>query len=206
MSVEVLSAAGAPAPGLTARRKERIRRELADAAASLFYQRGYDATTIEDIAAAVEVSPRTVYRYFATKDELIVALGQSNADAFLAALRARPAEESANDAVRAAVATAFGSKWRESAWRVRAFLTLINDTPVLRARWVAEAYDAQRQLAAVLAERNGTGAGDLRNLVAAGAVTLAINTALQEWARQRKVKTPDGFVDDALVMLAGPLL
>jgi AcrR family transcriptional regulator len=195
-----------PPTGLTARRKERIRRELAEAAASLFYERGYDGTTVEDIAAAVEVSPRTVYRYFATKDELIVALGQSNSDAFLAALRARPTTESPTVAVRAAVTSALAPNWRESAWRVRAFLTLIRETPVLRARWVEEAYDAQRRLAAVLGERNGTAGSDLRNLVAAGAITLAINTALQEWAGQTEVKTPEGSVDDALALLAGPLL
>lgn len=199
MTVETLPA------GLTARRKERTRREIADAAASLFYANGYDATTIEDIAAAVEVSPRTVYRYFSTKDELIVALSRSNSDAFLAALRARPATEAPSDAVRAAVASSLAPHWRGAADRVRSFLALIRDTPELRARWVEENYDAQRQLAAVLAERNGTSV-DMHLLLAAGTITLAINTALQEWAGQSKVKTPEGFVDTALSMLARPLL
>lgn len=201
MSVDTL-----PPAGLTARRRERIRRELAEAAATLFYERGYERTTVEDIAAAVEVSPRTVYRYFATKDELIVALSQANSEAFLAALRSRPDDETPTDAVRAAVTIALAPRWRDSAWRVRSFLTLIRDTPVLRARWVEEAYDAQRQLAAVLGERNGIPGGDLRNLIAAGGITLAINTALQEWAEQTTVKTPEGFVDEALSLLAGPLL
>jgi AcrR family transcriptional regulator len=195
-----------PPAGLTARRKQRIRQELAEAAVTLFYENGYERTTIEDIAAAVEVSPRTVYRYFATKDELVVALSHANFEAFLAALRARPPQESPTDAVRAAVSLSLAPLWRESAWRARSFLTLIRDTPVLRARWVEEAYDAQRQLAAVLGEREGTSHIDLQHLIAAGAITLAINTALQEWADQRKVKTPEGFVDEALSLLASPLL
>jgi AcrR family transcriptional regulator len=191
--------------GLTARRKERTRREIADAAASLFYANGYDGTTIEDIAAAVEVSPRTVYRYFSTKDELIVTLSRANSDAFLAALRARPVTEAPSDAVRAAVASSLAPHWSNAADRVRSFLALIRDTPELRARWVEENYDAQRQLAAVLAERNGTPV-DMQLLLAAGAITLAINTALQEWAGQSKVTTPEGYVDTALSMLARPLL
>jgi AcrR family transcriptional regulator len=190
--------------GLTARRKQRTRQQLAEAAAALFYERGYDSTTIEDIAAAVEVSPRTVYRYFATKEDLIVALGQANSAVFAAALRERPRGEPALTAVRAAVSVALAPKWEE-AWRVRAFLTLINETPVLRARWVEQAYDDQRQVADVLAARRGRACG-LADLIVAGAIAMAINTALQEWADQTEVAAPAGFVDRALAELATPLL
>ena len=57
-------------------KKQRTRQRLAEAAAELFYERGYDATTIDDIAAAVDVSPRTFYRYFPTKEDLVVAMGR----------------------------------------------------------------------------------------------------------------------------------
>jgi AcrR family transcriptional regulator len=50
-----------PKVGLAARKKERTKRQLAAAAADLFYQRGYAATTIDDIVAAVDVSPRTFF-------------------------------------------------------------------------------------------------------------------------------------------------
>jgi AcrR family transcriptional regulator len=190
--------------GLTARRKQRTRQQLAEAAAALFYEHGYDSTTIEDIAAAVEVSPRTVYRYFATKEDLIVALGQSNSAIFLDALRDRPHDEPIFTAVRSAVTSALAPKWQE-AWRVRAFLTLIRDTPVLRARWVVEAYDDQRMVAEVLAARRGR-ACELSDLIVAGAIAMAINTALQQWAEQSEVTSPEGFVDRALAQLAAPLL
>jgi AcrR family transcriptional regulator len=190
--------------GLTARRKQRTRQQLAEAAAALFYERGYDTTTIEDIAAAVEVSPRTVYRYFATKEDLIVALGQANSAAFAAALRERPAREPALTAVRAAVASALAPKWQET-WRVRSFLSLISATPVLRARWVEQAYDDQRRVAEVLAARQGRDC-ELADLVVAGAIAMAINTALQAWADQSAVASPEPFVDRALAQLATPLL
>jgi AcrR family transcriptional regulator len=193
-----------PATGLTARRKERTRQQLAEAAAALFYERGYEHTTIEDIAAAVEVSPRTVYRYFATKEELVVALGQANSALFLAALRDRPSDEPLFAAVRAAVAAALAPKWQE-AWRVRAFLMLIRDNPVLRARWVLEAYDDQRQMAEVIAGRLGRRCR-LADMVVAGAIAMAINTALAQWAEQEQVATPERFVDRALTQLTEPLL
>jgi AcrR family transcriptional regulator len=192
------------ATGLTARRKERTRQQLAEAAAALFYERGYDQTTVEDIAAVVEVSPRTVYRYFATKEDLVVALGQANSAVFLAALRDQPAGEPLFQAVRAAVATALAPKWQE-AWRVRAFLTLIRDNPVLRARWVLEAYDDQQQLAEVVAARLGRRCR-AADMVVAGAIAMAINTALQQWAEQQQVTAPERFVDRALTQLTEPLL
>ncbi len=76
-----------PRGGLAVRKKERTRRQLAEAAAELFSERGYAGTTIDDIAAAVDVSPRTFFRYFPTKEDLVVAIGATSLDLFLEALR-----------------------------------------------------------------------------------------------------------------------
>jgi AcrR family transcriptional regulator len=191
---------------LTARRMQRTREQLIEAAALMFYERGFDNTTVEDVAVAVEVSPRTVYRYFATKDELVIGLSEKNTQEFLAAIRDQPIGVPPVLAVRAAVTASLAVTWRESPWRIRAFMKLIRDTPLLRARWVEGAYDAQRNLAAVLADRAGGDPGDLRNLLAAGAITMAINTALEQWAEQDAEPNPEAYVDDALAHLATPLL
>ena len=58
--------------GLRARKKNRTREEIQHHAIELFTSQGYAATTVEQIAAAADVSPRTVYRYFPTKDALVV--------------------------------------------------------------------------------------------------------------------------------------
>src|ERR1700691_1105859 len=104
----------APKAGLAARKKERTRRQLAEAAAELFYERGYAATTVDDIVAAGDVSPRTFFRYFPTKEDLVVALGATSLDLFLEALRDRPPEESLQVAVGAAIDQSLASGWEDT--------------------------------------------------------------------------------------------
>jgi len=194
-----------PKVGLAARKKERTKRQLAEAAADLFYERGYAATTIDDIVAAVDVSPRTFFRYFPTKEDLVVALGTTSLDLFLDALRNRPAEESLQVAVGEAVEQSLAPGWEDTG-RVRSFLALIQETPALRARWLEEAYGKRDRMAEVIAERTGTEPTDLRNLLIAGAITLTINTALQTWADQDVEGAPSPFVYRGIEELATPLL
>ena len=194
-----------PKVGLAARKKERTKRQLAAAAADLFYQRGYAATTIDDIVAAVDVSPRTFFRYFPTKEDLVVALGTTSLDLFLDALRSRPLDEPLQDAVAAAIEQSLAPGWEDTT-RVRSFLALLQETPALRARWLEEAYGKRDRMAEVIAERTGTGPTDLRNLIAAGTITLTINTALQAWADQDVEPTPAPFVYRGIEELATPLL
>lgn len=194
-----------PKVGLAARKKERTRRQLAEAAAELFYERGYAATTVDDIVTAVDVSPRTFFRYFPTKEDLVVALGATSLDLFLDALRDRPPEESLQVAVAEAIDQSLASGW-ENTTKVRSFLALLRETPALRARWLEEAYGKRDLMAEVIATRTGTDPSDLRNLLIAGAITLTINTALQVWADQDVELKPSLFVYRGLKELATPLL
>jgi AcrR family transcriptional regulator len=194
-----------PRTGLAARKKERTRRQLAEAAAELFYERGYAATTVDDIVAAVDVSPRTFFRYFPTKEDLVVALGATSLDLFLEALRARPVRESLQVAVVTAVDQTLAAGWEDTT-RVRSFLALIRETPQLRARWLEEAYGNRDLMAEVIAARTGTDPSDLRNLIIAGTITLTINTALQAWADQEAEPKASPFVYRGLKELATALL
>lgn len=80
-------------PGLRERTRRAVRKEIAEAANELFVERGFESTTIDDIAAAVGMSQRSVFRYFATKEDIVLGKFDLAADDMLAALRARPAGE-----------------------------------------------------------------------------------------------------------------
>lgn len=80
--------------GLRERKKAKTRVALIDAALDLFLAQGYEATTIDQIAAAVDVSPRTFFRYFGSKEEVALAPAADAQDVFLSELHVRPASES----------------------------------------------------------------------------------------------------------------
>lgn len=97
--------------GLRERKKNRTREEIQRRAVELFLDRGYSATTVEQIAAAADVSPRTVYRYYPTKDALVVT--DEYDDALVEAYARQPAGLPPLEAFRAAFAEVFGAVPRE---------------------------------------------------------------------------------------------
>lgn len=94
-------------PSLRERKKARLRLELTKAAVGLFQQQGFDATTVEQIASAVETSPRTFFRYFGTKEDVLFGDAPDRLEQFRATLAAadpdRPALEIVSDALTEAV-------------------------------------------------------------------------------------------------------
>src|SRR6476661_3304092 len=91
--------------GLRERKKARTREALHDAAMDLFSRHGFDGTTVEEIADACEVSPRTFFRYFPTKEDVLFADADARRDRLLAVLAERPAAEPAFAALCAAMRT-----------------------------------------------------------------------------------------------------
>src|SRR3954451_18476181 len=92
-----------PAPGLRERKKQRTRSALIDTALDLFLAKGYEATTIDEIVAAVDVSQRTFFRYFAGKEEVALAMMREYDQRFLDLLAAGPAEAPPIAALAAAI-------------------------------------------------------------------------------------------------------
>ncbi|HSP03694.1 MAG TPA: TetR family transcriptional regulator, partial [Acidimicrobiales bacterium] len=79
--------------GLRERKKRDRRRQIEDVAIELFEQQGFDATTIEQIAAAAEIAPRTFFSYFETKDDVVLADYADRLGRILDELDQRPADE-----------------------------------------------------------------------------------------------------------------
>jgi len=89
--------------GLRARKKARTRRAIADAAARLFAERGYEHVAVSDVAREAEVSEQTVYNYFQTKEQLVTDNGQPIQDELCRLIRTRPQATTPAAAIRALV-------------------------------------------------------------------------------------------------------
>ncbi|MHB2028569.1 MAG: TetR family transcriptional regulator [Acidimicrobiales bacterium] len=118
---------------ITVRRIAQTRRELTAAAARLFIERGYEATTVEDIAAAAGISPRTFFRYLTAKEEVIDDVLEESIALFAAALDARPPGEPLLDSLCAAGHDSLNRAVDQGAVELFA---VVRRTPALRARWL----------------------------------------------------------------------
>lgn len=146
--------------GLRARKKQRTRDALVRVALELFTTRGYERTTVDDIAAAVEVSQRTFFRYFTSKEEAAFAVQEITEAHFVAALRRRPAHEGPFEAMRNAVLASWdtiGEAVEEIVpldLHMRSF-RMIESTPALLAAHMRRSIDMEEALSRLIAEREG---------------------------------------------------
>jgi AcrR family transcriptional regulator len=173
-----LTPAGRPLT-LRERKRQRTRQTLIDAATDLFERRGYEHTTIVDIAAAAEIGTRTFFSYFASKEDLLFPESDTRVQATLDAIATRrPDDRPADVLLRALqhVGEAGGAMAdRRAALQAR----LTRTVPAVRARGLQLQLDAQREIARHLAKAFP---GDLDEVSAAalvGAFIGAITGALQ---------------------------
>jgi len=99
---------GSAPQGRRARKKEMIRQRIANEAKRLFLERGFAATTVEDIAAAADISQRSFFDYFPAKEDVVLAWHEEFQSAFIANLLKRPASEASIVAAREALIETVG--------------------------------------------------------------------------------------------------
>jgi AcrR family transcriptional regulator len=165
-----------PAVGLRERKKAKTRAAIQQQALRLFQEQGYQATTIEQIAEAAEVSPSTFFRYFPTKDDVV--LYDALDPVLLEAFRAQPAKLSPIQALRGAMWAVFAELPAEEVALQRERDALIRSVPELRARMLDEFARNLDLLAEVVAERVGRRADELAVRTLAGAV---IGVGISAW-------------------------
>ncbi|MFF4174458.1 TetR/AcrR family transcriptional regulator [Streptomyces sp. NPDC001750] len=146
-------------PGLRERKKLKTRTAIRRAAYRLIAEQGYETTTIEQIAEAAEVSPSTVCRYFATKEDIV--LTDAYGPVLEAGLRERPAGEPPLESLRIVMTEMLPTFLVSDEEEVRRRTRLVVEVPAVRARMTETMSDTARMLARVLAERSGRGADDL---------------------------------------------
>jgi AcrR family transcriptional regulator len=127
--------------GLRERNKLRRSEQITQAALRLFAERGFDGATIDEIAAAAEVSRRTFFRYFARKEDVILGWKRQMADELREAIDARPAEEAPLEAVHRALATV-AAGYSDQPELTLGLLRLFESGPALHPQAGYQAWDA----------------------------------------------------------------
>ncbi len=145
---------------LRERKKQRTRDALLRSALELFTTRGYEGTTVDDIADAVDVSQRTFFRYFAGKEEAALTLQEMTVAHFIELVRERPPQEAPMVALRRAVLEGWGTlnDVVEAIVPVELYLRMyrvIESTPVLLAAHLRRSDEVEEEIARVLAAREG---------------------------------------------------
>lgn len=181
-----------PPLGLRERKKMKTRIAIRDATYRLIQEQGYDATTIEQIAERAEVSPSTVFRYFPTKEDIV--LTDEFDPILLEEIRKRPADEPWMDSLRHVMKLAIGAGMQEEPEVTRLRSHLMVQVPAVRSRMLESMSVTGRMLAQAVAERTGRDPDSLEARVYTMSLIGGLAEITQYWAEH-------DFQDDLLTLL-----
>lgn len=168
-----------PQLGLRERKKRKTRIAIRRATCRLIAEQGYEATTIEQIAEAAEVSPSTVFRYFPTKEDIVLT---DEYDPIMASgLRSRPSGEPPLESIRFIIdqtlQTILATEYDEMIQRTK----LMVEVPAVRARMTETMSVSAKLLGEVLAERTGRTADDLELRIFIAAMLSVLREVTLYW-------------------------
>jgi AcrR family transcriptional regulator len=193
--------------GLRERKKARTRAAIREHALRLFRENGYQRTTVEKIAEAAEVSPSTFFRYFPTKEDIV--LQDDMATRMIEALERQPADLRPLAAVRAATREVFASYTQADLDILQETTALTVTVPEVRARAMDEFARTISVVSEALAKRAGRPADDLIVRTTAGAiigVIMSITMPWESWSSDRRsIESTFERIDQALALLEAGL-
>jgi len=188
--------------GLRERKKAETHQALAKAALDLADRLGPERVTVEAIADAAGVSPRTFFNYFPSKEDAIVGIAPAQSSALLADLLSRPQDEPPLDALRAVVlAAAERLQAGGDDWVIRhRLIQKHHSLAVTRAAWFAE---VERRMAGEIARRTGLDPGlDVYPALVVSATIGALRVAIDVWQERGRAGALETLIDDAFDVLA----
>jgi AcrR family transcriptional regulator len=200
---------GQAGPDRRQRKKQFTKDALIAAALELFAAKGYDHTAVHEITDAVDVSERTFFRYFASKEDLVLSFIGEGATAFAEALAARPTQEeplaAARNALQISIRDMSGGQGLAN---YLSAMRLIDSTPTLLAAYLRHTHDQDHKVIEVLARREGVDpAADRRPRVLAAVIGALVFLSDRDW---RAGDNPDpeamGATFDAYVAAVVPAL
>lgn len=166
---------------LRERTRRAVRAEIAEAAVALFAERGFDETTVEDIARAVGMTKRSFFRYFPTKEDAVFAGTEVLVEQVVADLQARPAGEDPWECLHQVL-----RRWQERIYTSGAELAgqrLIETTPALRARLHQKRETWRHAARDVLVARSDGALDDFSADLITNAATAVLDSVGREWVR-----------------------
>jgi AcrR family transcriptional regulator len=199
--------------GLRERKKQQTRQAIHRAAMRLFAERGFEATTIADIAAAADIAPRTFFSYFASKEEAVFPKFEMAYADFDRAMTERPEGTTALAALREWIVDA-AQHYMGDFDAARLEARLRRESPAVAACDLQHARQFERRLAEAVGEDFGEPADALRPRLVAAAAMAALQASSdtadvifeEDSAKaQELMANPVAFIDDALRFLEGGL-
>jgi AcrR family transcriptional regulator len=191
--------------GLRERKKADTRAALAAATVRLAVDRGWEHVTVEAVAAAADVSYRTFFNYFSSKEEALLQPGGPDQPRLSTRLRDVPADVAPLAAVRTAVRAELVELEADPIGLLER-LTVLMSTPSLLPRLVEMSAADEREFALAVAERTGTDAdADLLPVLLAAVVSAALRVSLLRWQAQGGTTPLTELADEALDAVAAGL-
>jgi AcrR family transcriptional regulator len=163
---------------LRGRKRAQTHARIQTEAMRLFFERGFDATTLDDIAVAAGVSRRSLFHYFASKEEIVFSTKADFPDLVAEAIGRRPVEEPLLDMVENALVD---MAERHRSPQARDLARLIHDTPALSAGDQAKYEKVERVVAKALAERKGLPETDIACRVTAATAIGILKLSMAAW-------------------------
>ena len=189
--------------GLRERKKAMTRRALQNAALELFARQGFEHTTVDEIADACDISPRTFFRYFATKEDVLFGDSDERRAELVESISARPIDEAMLPSVREAI-LALASDYEGDRDRLVAKAEILAADPTLRSRGVERQRDWEAAVTETLRLREAEhdpAHSMLEIRLVAGVATAALRAACDTWVADGGELTP--LVAEAFDRLAG---
>lgn len=194
-----------PHVSLAERKRQLVSDELTGAALELLALKGFDGVTVDEIVAAAGVSKRTFFRYFASKEDVVIQFLADMGTDMRAELAGRPAEEPPSVALRHAVSVSVDACAAHSEQALRV-VQLILGTPSLLARFLERQAQWREGLAEELAHRLDLDpATELYPDLAVGMALTAFGAVLQRWSDSDGAEDPTALTDRSFAVIAPAL-
>jgi AcrR family transcriptional regulator len=193
-------------PGLRERKKQRTRDTIARAALRLFAERGYDETTLAEIAEAADVAPRTIFAHFENKEDILFSDEMGIFNELKRRLDERPAGATTVDALREFVAC---MKSPDEDTKLRKKVIMAD--PALQMKMRAHHAQLEPMLAESIARDLGTGPDDIRSLLIAASMVAALQSVSDRFFEAESAGEPINheqgmaILDEVLEFLRGGL-